>query len=164
MHQNSKTPSETAKLRKYSDLPWMKLPAAMIHIRFWMLLPCRHARGAVGIRQASYFIAHYVGMNILLNLLNFSPTFLTILFDSHSPAGRPMNSGLTPTDASGWQLMLVLTAWGVWKIRSNPSEPVISNGTAVCQHLALDSLGGSSVEPSTCRIRHLTQQYTYSNG
>jgi len=33
--------------------------------------------------------------------------------------------------------MLVLTAWGVWKTRSNPSEPVISNGTAVCQHLAL---------------------------
>jgi len=121
----------------------MKLPAAMIHIRFWMLLPCRHARGAVGTRQASYFIAHYVGMNILLNLLNSLPTFLTILFKSRSPAGRLMNSGLTPMDASGWQLMLVLTAWGVCKTRSNPSEPVISNGTAVCQHhLALDSLGG----------------------
>ena len=34
-----------------------------------------------------------VGLNILLNLLNFSPTFLP--FDSHPPSKRPMNSGVT---------------------------------------------------------------------
>jgi len=52
------------------------LPAATIHIRFWMHLSRIHARGAVVTRQVSYVIAQHVGLNILLNLLNFSPTFL----------------------------------------------------------------------------------------
>jgi len=54
------------------------LPAT-IRIRFWMRLPCRYTGGAVVTRQVSYFIAQCVSLNILLNLLNFSLTFLPIL-------------------------------------------------------------------------------------
>jgi len=71
-----------------SDLPWMKLivapPPAYIRIRFWMRLPLRHAGGAVVTRQVSYFIAQCVGLNILLNLLNFLPTFLPFCQSSPS--------------------------------------------------------------------------------
>ena len=83
-----------ATARRYTTIPahlrypWMKLivapPPAYIRIRFWMRLPLRHAGGAVVTRQVSYFIAQCVGLNILLNLLNFLPTFLPFCQSSPS--------------------------------------------------------------------------------
>jgi len=58
--------------------------AATICIRFWMCLSCKNSGGAVATRQVSYCIAQCVGLNILLNSLNFSPIFLPFCQSSPS--------------------------------------------------------------------------------